>query len=116
MRHTGTLFLSRTPPQASTALCGAFQLQMLLLDRLGLQHTEPWRATWTGVAAQRFWREHHAALLPGAALVVELERARIHTLACRPPRSEVHARVLHCALVPPRSREDASRKAVSTQP
>ena len=87
MRHTGTLFLSRTPPQASTALCGAFQLQLLLLDRLGPHHTEPWRATWTGVAAQRFWQTHHAALLPGAALVVELERARIHTLACRPPRS-----------------------------
>ena len=74
MRHTGTLFLSRTPPQASTALCGAFQLQLLLLDRLGPHHTEPWRATWTGVAAQRFWQEHHAALLPGAALEVELER------------------------------------------
>ena len=68
-------------------------------------HTEPWRATWTGVAAQRFWREHHAALLPGAALVVELERARIHTLACRPPRSEMHAFITHCALVPARSRE-----------
>lgn len=115
MRHTGTLFLSRTPPQASTALCGAFQLQVLLLDRLGPHHTEPWRATWTGVAAQRFWQTHHAALLPGAALVVELERARIHTLACRPPRSEVHARVIHCALVPARSKEpsDASTRHVS---
>ena len=95
MRHTGTLFLSRTPPQASTALCGAFQLQLLLLDRLGPHHTEPWRATWTGVAAQRFWQTHHAALLPGTALVVELDRARIHTLACRPPRSEVQAHVIH---------------------
>ncbi len=61
MRHTGTLFLSRTPPQASTALCGAFQLQLLLLDRLGPHHTEPWRTTWTGVAAQRFWQTHQAA-------------------------------------------------------
>ena len=117
MRHTGTLFLSRPPPpQASTALCGAFQLQLLLLDRLGPHHTEPWRATWTGVAAQRFWQTHHAALLPGAALVVELERARIHTLACRPPRSEVHARVIHCALVPARSQEPTSTSTRHARP
>ena len=111
MRHTGTLFLSRPPPpQASTALCGAFQLQLQLLDRLGPHHTEPWRATWTGVAAQRFWQTHHAAL------VVELERARIHTLACRPPRSEVHARVIHCALVPARSREPTRVASSSDAP
>lgn len=64
MRHIGTLFLSRTPPQVSTVLCGAFQLQLLLLDRLGPHHTEPWRATLTGVAAQRFWRKNHTALMP----------------------------------------------------
>ncbi|MPN60786.1 hypothetical protein SDC9_208518 [bioreactor metagenome] len=34
--------------------------------------------------------------------------AHIHTLACRPPRSEVHTRVVHCALVPARSQEPAS--------
>jgi len=80
---------------SARALCGAFQLQLLLLDRLGPHHTEPWRATWTGVAAQRFWQTHNAALLPGTALVVELDRARIHTLACCPPRSEVQAHVIH---------------------
>ena len=105
MRHTGTLFLSRTPPQASTARCGAFQLQMLLLDRLGPHHTEPWHVTWAGAAAQRFWLEHRSALLPGAVMVVELERARIHALNCCPPRSEMHAFVTHCALVPARSGE-----------
>ncbi|MEG1065489.1 hypothetical protein [Comamonas sp.] len=104
MRHTGTLFLSKTAPQASTARCGAFQLQMLLYDRLGTHHIEPWRVTWTGRSAQRFWLEHATTLKPGAAVVVELERAQIHTLHCRPPRSEVHAHMLHCALVPPRSK------------
>ena len=104
MRHTGTLYLSKTAPQASMAQCGAFQLQVLLLDRLGPHHTEPWRVTWTGVGALRFWQENASALQAGAALVVELERAQIHTLNCRPPRSEVHARMLHCALVPPRSK------------
>ena len=104
MRHTGTLYLSKTAPQASMARCGAFQLQVLLLDRLGPHHTEPWRVTWTGVGALRFWQENASALQAGAALVVELERAQIHTLNCRLPRSEVHARMLHCALVPPRSK------------
>lgn len=84
MRHTGTLFLSHTPPQASTALCGAFG-----------KHTMQHRC-------------------PAPPLVVELERARIHTRACRPPRNEVHARVIHCARVPARSQEPAgasTRKA-----
>lgn len=73
MRHTGTLFLSRTPPQASTALCGAFQLQLLLLDRLGPHHS--------------FWQENASTLKAGAALVVELERVQIPTLNCHPLRS-----------------------------
>ena len=107
MRHTGTVFLSRTPPQASPAACGAFQLQMLVYDRIGSHHTEPWRVTWSGHSAQRFWTEHQQALVPGAAMVIELERARVHTLNCRPPRSEVHANIVSCAMVPPRSREAA---------
>ena len=74
MRHTGTLYLSKTAPQANMARCGAFQLQMLLYDRLGTHHIEPWRVTWTGRSAQRFWLEHAATLKPGAAVVVELER------------------------------------------
>lgn len=105
MRHTGTLFLSRTPPQASRAACGAFQLQLLLYDRLGAHHVEAWRVCWSGIAAQRFWDENAAALTPGAALVVDLERARVHTIGCRPPRSEIHANVVSCALVPERNRE-----------
>lgn len=105
MRHTGTLFLSRTPPQASTAACGAFQLQLLIYDRIGPHHTEAWRVTWTGSSAQRFWQEHQQELVPGAAIVMEMERARVHTLNCRPPRSEIHASVIHCAMVPARIKE-----------
>ena len=105
MRHTGTVFLSRTPPLASHAACGAFQLQLLVYDRIGNHHTEAWRVQWTGQAAQRFWTEYQQALIPGAAMVIELERARTHTLNCRPPRSEVHANVISCAMVPARSKE-----------
>lgn len=107
MRHTGTVFLSRTPPQASPAACGAFQLQLLVYDRIGSHHTEAWRVTWSGHSAQRFWTEYQQALVPGAAMVIELERARVHTLNCRPPRSEVHANIVSCAMVPPRSKEAA---------
>lgn len=107
MRHTGTLFLSRTPPQATPTACGAFQLQMLVYDRIGSHHTEPWRVTWTGHSAQRFWTENQQALVPGAALEVELERARTHTLNCRPARSEMHASVVNCALAAARSKEAA---------
>ena len=107
MRHTGTVFLSRTPPLASHAACGAFQLQLLVYDRIGNHHTEAWRVLWTGQAAQRFWTEYQQALIPGAAMVIELERARLHTLNCRPPRSEVHANIVSCAMVPARSKEPA---------
>jgi hypothetical protein len=31
----------------------------------------------------------------------------VHTLHCRPPRSEVHAHMVCAALVPPRSGEEA---------
>ena len=106
MNHTGTVFLSRTAPEPQRAACGAFQLQLLLYDRLSPHRVEPWRVTWTGLAAQRFWDEHRARLTPGAALVVELERAHIHTLNCRPPRSEMHAHVVCAAMVPPRSGEE----------
>ncbi len=107
MLHTGTLYLSRTPAQASRAACGAFQLQMLLYDRLGVHHVEPWRVCWSGVDAQRFWEENESTMTPGTALVVSLEQARIHTLNCRPARSEVHANVISCALAPERPREAA---------
>lgn len=108
MKHTGTVFMSRTAPQTHRAACGAFQLQLLLYDRVGTHRVEPWRVTWTGNAAQRFWNENKARLVPGAALVVELDRAQLHTLACRPPRTEVHAQVVCAAMVPPRSGEEAA--------
>ena len=107
MHHSGTLFLSRTPPNASHAACGAFQLQLLLYDRLGAHQIEPWRATWTGPGAQRFWQECAAQLRPGAALLVEMKNARIHTLNCRPARSEMHAEVINAALAPARHAEVA---------
>lgn len=107
MNHTGTVYLSRTPPLATTAACGVFQLELLVYDRLGNHHVEPWRVTWSGQSAQRFWDEYKCELTPGRALVVSLERARIHSLVCRPPRNEMLANVLSCALVPARSKEAA---------
>lgn len=101
MRHTGTLYLSRQRPQAAPARCGTFQLQLLAYDRLGPHQTEPWRLIWTGPAAQRFWLQHQADLVPGAVLHVELQAARIHTLYTRPPSAELQARVLSMSLPTP---------------
>lgn len=107
MNHTGTVFLSRTAPHTHRTADGVFLLEMLLYDRISQRHIEPWRVTWAGPGAQRFWDEHKAQLIPGAALVVELDSAKVHTLNCRPSRSEVHANVICAALVPPRSKGDA---------
>lgn len=98
MRHTGTLFLSRTKPEAGTAASGAFQLQLLLFDRLGPGAVEPWRVCWSGPAAHDFWEQHQAELLPGAILHVALERVRIHLIYGHPPRCEIHARVITAEL------------------
>ncbi len=107
MNHTGTVFLSRTPPQATKAAGDVFQLELLVYDRLGSHHVEPWRVTWSGQNAQCFWEENKSELTPGRALIVSLERARIHSLVCRPPRTEMLANVLSCALVPTPNKEAA---------
>lgn len=100
MKHTGMLFLSRHRPYAGRAKCGVFQLQLQAFDRIGQHQTEMWQITWSGPAAQRFWEKHEAALKPGCALQVELEKARTHTLYTRPPTACVHARVISMELVP----------------
>ena len=56
MRHTGTLFLSHTPPQASTALCGAF-------GKHTMQHccpAPPWWWSWSAPASTRGPVARHA--------------------------------------------------------
>lgn len=102
VRHTGTMFLSRTKPDVGAAANGDFQLLLLLFDRIGPHAVEPWRVTWAGPDAKRFWDEHKAQLVPGAALTVSLERARIHTLRSQPPQCEIHARVIEADLAPAR--------------
>ena len=100
MQHTGLLFLSRQRPQAGRTRCGAFQVQLHAHDRIDACQAPLWCITWTGPAALRFWQQHEGQLKPGAALQVQLERARLHTLYTRPPSASVHARVISLALVP----------------
>lgn len=109
LRHTGTMFLSRTKPEASAAANGTFQLQLLLFDRLGPGVVEPWRVAWAGPEAHHFWQQHEADLVPGAVLKVTLERARIHLIFSKPPICEIHARVITVDLAPkPLTTEQAS--------
>lgn len=97
MRATGTLFLARQRPQVDAAADGTFQLQLLAMDRQGPHQVEPWRLVWTGAEAAAFWRNHQAAMTPGAVLHVEAERLRAHST---PPRAaELHTRVLSMRLV-----------------
>lgn len=79
MQHMGTLFLSRTKPQATQAKDGSMALTLLALDRIGPLQVEPYLITWTGPQAQAFWELHHAELVPGVPLQVELEALRMHT-------------------------------------
>ena len=65
MRHTGTLFLSRPPPQASTALCGAFGKHTMQRCCLA----PPWWWSWSAPASTRGPVARHAArCMPASSL------------------------------------------------
>ena len=77
---SGTLYLSKTSPLATRALDGTFALTLLAFDRLGVHQVEPWRITWSGPGAFRFWTTHgHHSLKPGQPIEVQLERIRTFT-------------------------------------
>lgn len=96
MRATGTLYLSKLRPQVSTAADGTFQMQLLTFNREGPHEVDPWRLVWTGAEAAAFWRNHQAAMTPGAVLNVQAERLRPHTSRLA---AEFHARVMSMRLV-----------------
>jgi hypothetical protein len=101
MHATGMLFLNRTKPIANTLPDGRFQLMLFALDRIAPHQVEPWVLIWVGNAAQAFWLEHRAALLPGTALQVHSQRVRSFVVrGCAP---EIHAHVQSLQLAPARA-------------
>ena len=111
MHHTGLLFLGKTRPQAGTASNGAFQLQLLALDRIGTHQVEPWRLLWAGPDAQHFYQQHGSAG-PGAgtALRVQCTSARAHQGGR--VGAEIVAHVVTCEIAPQRTPD--MRSALST--
>lgn len=104
MQAHGTLYMSRTPPLATTAADGQFQLTLLLMDRMGPHRVEPWRVTWSGPEARAWWQAHEQALPPGQPLAIRATAIRSFVSGRTAP--ETHARVLSCALVPRPERAD----------
>lgn len=102
MHATGTMFLSKTRPEAGQVE-GAFALTLLLFDRVGSRGVEAWRVRWTGPEAQAFWAAHQHDLVPGAALHVELEHPRSHMGSTYPPMPELRANVIRAQVCPKRS-------------
>ena len=79
MTAQGLLFLSRTKPLVTKASDGMFALTLLAFDRLGTHAVEPWRVTWSGCKAERFWLIFKDQLKPGQPLTVRCERLRNFT-------------------------------------
>lgn len=113
MQATGTLFLSKTPPLATVATDGTFNLTMLAYDRLGPLKVEAWRVIFAGPVAQAFWKAYKDNLKPGAAIYVELESIRC--VAQPLPRSpEFQAQVMHITLA--RANRDQPTSHAQQQP
>lgn len=98
MEATGTLYISKTRPLATTAADGAFQLQLFAVDRIDVHMAERWVLMLKGAAARAFWEEHHTRLVPGAGIQVTTDRMRSFMLrGCAP---EIHARAKRIELAP----------------
>lgn len=109
---SGTLFLSKTRPLATTAADGTFALTLLAFDRVWAHQVEPWRITYSGLDARRFWSAHEHDLLPGQPLSVELERVRVFAT---PRAPELQAQVHSIALAPLAHQGAANRINTSHQ-
>lgn len=97
---TGTLYMSKTRPLASTAADGTFQLTLLAMDRIGPHKVEPWHLTWSGPEAKEFWLAHQHELKPGQPL--HFCATGVQSFARKGWAPETHARVQSCALAPHR--------------
>lgn len=114
LHHTGTVFLSRRQrPRLTVAADGTQALTMLAFDRIGPLQVESYLLTWTGRQAVEFWQAHAAQMVPGAALEVVLEHARVHVQRGRHTDAQLVAQVVELELLPSKAGEAAAKKAFS---
>lgn len=85
---------------------GAFELQLVAVDRLAAHKVEPWRLVWRGPPAQLFWNLREDALTPGTALEVRTSHVRAMRFGYH---AEIVALVDSLAIAPQRAHSiDAS--------
>ena len=100
MKAQGMLFLSNTPPLASTSADGTFHLTLLAFDRIGPHQVEPWLITWSGLGAKMVWATSKDELKPGRVLYVETTRHRTFTNGAKNGAPEIHATVTRFGFEP----------------
>lgn len=89
-----TLYLARkTKPQATVASDGTFVLTLLAYNPIHSCARDPWRLIWCGPAAQSWWAQHAASLVPGVQLVAMVDLVRPYDAAGRCSGAEIHAAI-----------------------
>lgn len=109
MTAQGMLFLSHTKPLVTKASDGTFALTLLAFDRVGPHQVEPWRITWSGCKAERFWLIFKDQLKAGQPLTVRCEKLRNFTNGQRSggPEFVVQATSIELAPAPCKRGESA---------
>jgi hypothetical protein len=91
---TQTLYLSsKTRPLARVADDGVFVLSVLAYNPIRNGVRDAWRLLWAGTAAQAWWQEHGADLVPGAELLADVDLVRPFDARGRASSAEIHAAV-----------------------
>lgn len=91
---TQTLYLAaKTKPQARVADDGVFVLTLLTFAPISGRVRDAWRLIWAGAAAQAWWQQHGAGLVPGAELLVDVDLVRPFDAGGRASGAEIHAAI-----------------------
>ena len=89
---TQTLYLAlETKPQARVASDGLFVLTLLTYAPIHGRIRDAWRVLWAGTAAQAWWQQHGAGLVPGIGLLVDVNLVRPFGAHGRSGGAEIYA-------------------------
>ena len=110
----GIVFLAKkTAPLITRAADGTVTLTLAVVDDIGAPQREPWLLHYSGPAAERFWVDHRADLLPGQPLHYRGDRLRSFLTG---RHSENHSRVLSLPLAPRASAKQPQPTTETTTP